>query len=950
MATLGMKRASAGASMATKINKYTVQPTGFWGRVHKFFALDPSRSSGVPLNPHFRNPPPGGNDPLEYTDPVTVPAGDLAENPYWKRDVRRSYPKLSVVSQSDVVGLLTVGSAAAPKDDVLKIGDAGKTQLVEVKEEGERGLATYFRKNSSVAKGVLGPDGLPPLPTSRHPKGKRYELVAENEQTYVTLAELSSRLEIHRQARSRRDDLVKLKCTALFHSSHVLTHMKGVMAPPATESRADDGRDTSILEIIFSCGICQATVSDLYATPEEDRGFSSDPGSAHGIIIKLWVGECSHVFCGKHLEGGAAPFHPKGRPPRAACPICVQDSDDSSMREIFGIRGLEDGQYDQVIPRDYFRCPPRKLDANDPGMDALRFQYTHLVRQAKQSFKGLRAVERKCAILESTLSKERKLHRKVETQAQELQRRHEVTTARLQKWENRKDVIKHYMNAVQDMTLDIQMMRDTLTELGYNVPQKRYGLDPPGTRGRSSMAPSKTAVDSSATLVEDERRSSSSRKRKMSEYDPYTSISGKDRDHAARVDDAQIMMAPPLPKQRLRRSEESQSEEFAEGPIPGSAQHGHIPSSQAFVRETRHALNTRSELHHQAPEHSRQPLQMSQMDTVPRQQHTDPLVRRARDVDENVRHSGALAYSESHRQPLLAQPPRRRSDRESQGKFRDPSYADYPTSTVKDQQPFQIPHHASMWASAAPMPGEATGRFTQHHQEHGTSLGRIGDIHQRSHVMPTTSHRTHPDPPASSAASPFFDRGARSSRDGGPLRAHALRNRMPPPRIAPLRHSDNGQPSYSYTEQSSAPFQAPHRTSMNSLSFIQTPHDSTNHQRLDAPERLYQDISSRYQREPVRSNMSLGINRRPEVQLPSETGSYAPLTASQPHRNRMTLPPASSKSVRYRGNHDSQISMVRGVRQSGPSRGTYSGQSTFPANYQPRSLISAMGNRRVVLR
>ncbi|KXT06817.1 hypothetical protein AC578_7194 [Pseudocercospora eumusae] len=184
MATLGMKKASAGASMATKINKYTLQPAGFWGRVHKLFALDPSRSSGVPLNPQFRNPPPGGNDPLEYTDPVTVPAGDLAENPYWKRDVRRSYPKLSVVSQPDVVGLLTVGSAAAPKDDVLKIGDAGKTQLVEVKEEGERGLATYFRKNSSVAKGVLGPDGLPPLPTSRHPKGKRYELVAENEQTY----------------------------------------------------------------------------------------------------------------------------------------------------------------------------------------------------------------------------------------------------------------------------------------------------------------------------------------------------------------------------------------------------------------------------------------------------------------------------------------------------------------------------------------------------------------------------------------------------------------------------------------------------------------------------------------------------------------------------------------------------------------------------------------------
>ncbi|EME84249.1 uncharacterized protein MYCFIDRAFT_133976 [Pseudocercospora fijiensis CIRAD86] len=225
------------------------------------------------------------------------------------------------------------------------------------------------------------------------------------------------------------------------------------MAPPATQYREDDDKDIPIQEIIFSCGICQATVSDLYATPEHDQGFSSDPGSGHGIITKLWIGECSHVFCGKHLEGAAAPFHPKGIPPRAACPLCVQDNNDSSMREIFGIRGLEDGQYDEVIPRDYFRCPPRKLDATDSEMDALRFQYTHLIRQAKQSFKGLRAVERKRAILESTLATERKLHRKAETQVQELQGRHEVTMAKLQKWENRKAVIKHYMDAVQEMTM-----------------------------------------------------------------------------------------------------------------------------------------------------------------------------------------------------------------------------------------------------------------------------------------------------------------------------------------------------------------------------------------------------------------------------------------------------------------------------------------------------------------
>ncbi|KAF4551853.1 NADH-ubiquinone oxidoreductase 21.3 kDa subunit-like protein 1 [Elsinoe fawcettii] len=174
------KTAVSSAARAAKFQKYTVQPTGIWKRINDIFAVDSSRSTGIPMNPQFRNPTPGGNDPKEYTDPVTVPAGDLAENPYWKRDVRRSYPKLSIVRQPDVVALLTVGSAKSPKDDVLQIGEAGSKQLVTVKEEGEKGLAAFFEKNSKAGVSVLGPNGLPPLPTSRYPTGgKRYEMLQE---------------------------------------------------------------------------------------------------------------------------------------------------------------------------------------------------------------------------------------------------------------------------------------------------------------------------------------------------------------------------------------------------------------------------------------------------------------------------------------------------------------------------------------------------------------------------------------------------------------------------------------------------------------------------------------------------------------------------------------------------------------------------------------------------
>jgi hypothetical protein len=163
----------------TAPQKYTVQSTGIWERLRRLLAVDPSRSNGVPLNAQFRNPPPGSNDPLGYTDPVTIPAADIAGNPYYGRDVRRSYPRLSVVSQADVVGLLTVGSKAAPKKEL--IGEAGAKILIAVGEQGERGLAAYFSESKDV-KSVLEKDGLPPLPSGLAMKTGRdkYELTEEN--------------------------------------------------------------------------------------------------------------------------------------------------------------------------------------------------------------------------------------------------------------------------------------------------------------------------------------------------------------------------------------------------------------------------------------------------------------------------------------------------------------------------------------------------------------------------------------------------------------------------------------------------------------------------------------------------------------------------------------------------------------------------------------------------
>ncbi|KAI7776998.1 hypothetical protein LA080_004224 [Diaporthe eres] len=161
MASKAVAKIAAGGAMKVS-TKQTLQSVGIWERIRRSLAIDPERSNGVPLNPHFRWPTPGGQDPLTYDDPVTTPAGDIADNPYWKRDTRRNYPRMSVVSQADTVALLTVGNAANPKVEL--IGEEGSKALVAAEAEGqEKGLAKVFEEKGVDASKELLVDGMPPL-------------------------------------------------------------------------------------------------------------------------------------------------------------------------------------------------------------------------------------------------------------------------------------------------------------------------------------------------------------------------------------------------------------------------------------------------------------------------------------------------------------------------------------------------------------------------------------------------------------------------------------------------------------------------------------------------------------------------------------------------------------------------------------------------------------------
>ena len=94
-----------------------------------------------------------------------------------------------MVKQADAVGLLSVGSKANPKENVLRIGDAGSKQLMQLKQEGEqKGLAALLEKEKKLPANIFGPDGLPPFPSGMSRAspvgGRKYVMDADREQGY----------------------------------------------------------------------------------------------------------------------------------------------------------------------------------------------------------------------------------------------------------------------------------------------------------------------------------------------------------------------------------------------------------------------------------------------------------------------------------------------------------------------------------------------------------------------------------------------------------------------------------------------------------------------------------------------------------------------------------------------------------------------------------------------
>lgn len=130
--------------------------------MRQILVLVPNRSSGNPIPALYRVLPPGARiqDSKNYKDPVTLPAGDIKDNAYFKRDYRRNYPQVHAYDQTKVSGLLTLGSAANPR---ISIGDKGSKELAAFGAGQTVSLSTTLTSlDSKVLKGeVLGVSGEP---------------------------------------------------------------------------------------------------------------------------------------------------------------------------------------------------------------------------------------------------------------------------------------------------------------------------------------------------------------------------------------------------------------------------------------------------------------------------------------------------------------------------------------------------------------------------------------------------------------------------------------------------------------------------------------------------------------------------------------------------------------------------------------------------------------------
>lgn len=73
---------------------------------------------------------------------------------------------------------------------------------------------------------------------------------------------------------------------------------------------SDSDEEVTPLDIIYSCCVCNATFSEAYQNDNEAIEMLSDGiNPKDRTPTRLFLSDCCHVFCTKHLDGGGALAH-----------------------------------------------------------------------------------------------------------------------------------------------------------------------------------------------------------------------------------------------------------------------------------------------------------------------------------------------------------------------------------------------------------------------------------------------------------------------------------------------------------------------------------------------------------------------------------------------------------------------------------------------------------------
>ncbi|KAF2210392.1 hypothetical protein CERZMDRAFT_99455 [Cercospora zeae-maydis SCOH1-5] len=729
------------------------------------------------------------------------------------------------------------------------------------------------------------------------------------------------------------------------------------MAPARVSSVESEHLAPALEEIIFSCGVCQATVSELYPANVDNPNSHSDTDD--GMGVKLWIADCVHVFCGRHLEGGGVPFHSRDQPPQAICPICVRADNSHEVRNLYGIRGLTDDKLDPAIPSDYVKCPPVSLDGNDPGVEALRasqtclrvytaltvpqFQYSRMKSYSQEVTKRWKSADRKRRTVESTLHKERKQHRKLQADYEALRERDEELQKKLSGWEARKVQIRHYMGAVAEMARDIQMMRRELKNLGYHVEMKTYGLEAIASP-QNPRAAAPRPIDSSTTLV-DEKHHTSSAKRKRADYEAYPDDEQIVLELAQ--DDSQAMAPPPLPLPRASQQQKSEA-----------PKHHGATLTRPQVRQFPEKARQRKQHHlqHEVP-HGRASAS-GYDDHVPGSEHLNSLPdlhsMNLNDSTQSRPYNGIFERP-SDRAMHLAPPPYTRA----QDSHRSQTLGHASANPYSPHGPAQY-FGASMEQVRHTNPAASEQRLGIANQ--GSSYvdpiersGPVARAHSPGRPPPQWARQTqrpdlrqpaiqrdvaHPHPiapqPAASVISPFFKSDTARMPESAPRRDARAANHVDAAR-------SEAPASYDFVLPSRV--SANRRESRNKGFWSDAYCDATHSDERPDPTGVaaYQNHPEDARRGSDHMSGSLWSSR-PAPRPPVASSSRAQVNISQtPSKGRVTLPPASSTQR----NWDPQVSQIRGVRGAGPpSSHHYAWTSGVPSYTDRGALHSDRGFSR----